>query len=798
METTSDLPSASSARSRINLGNLAAAGLVAVLLVLPALGLWGALTTYSASKSASYASELSDAFEQARYSVGAEESLERKYRLEPSADVRRRHQAAAASLIMWLERARAVSHGAEGPFVNDVLAKHVLYLAAIQRMFAAIDAGDTAQTNEIDENEADPSFDAIETLVDHAAEARRAEAARHLHSLTIVQTKVLVATPFVLATGLALVALFWRILGNYQRQAREAVLNEVAASRRDEQRFSSLLQNASDVILICTEAAGIGYHTPAAATDWGYASAALNGTKLADLVHPEDRPAFHELWLQALALHAADRRMELRLKDAGSDWRHTELIVTNLLGQPSVEGVVVTIRDITARKMFEQQLTQQAFYDQLTQLPNRALFQDRLAQAMDRAHRRGTQVALLFVDLDNFKLVNDSLGHHQGDVLLAEAAKRLQSCARVEDTVARLGGDEFVVLLHQTSGEAEEAALVGERLIQQFARPFDLDGREVIITASVGVALGGVHAGHDAAESILRNADIAMYRAKLDGKGRHVMFEASMQTDALARLELESDLRHAFDRNEYRVHYQPIVQLQSRRIVEAEALVRWHHPVRGMVGPGEFISIAEDIGLIVPLGRWVLEQACRQAAAWHEEHPGEPRLMMGVNLSPRQFQQPDLVEQVTRVLRESGLAPSSLKLEITEGVAMRDAEATIITMQRLKQLGVQIAIDDFGTGYSSLAYLKRLPIDVLKIDRSFVIGVGENPEDNAIVRAIIALARSLELTITAEGIETGRQALLMQNWGCERGQGYFWSHPVERAEFGAMLRRMNAKAEATA
>jgi diguanylate cyclase (GGDEF)-like protein/PAS domain S-box-containing protein len=579
------------ARRRLNTGDAAAFGLAVVLLLLPSLALWGALTTYLAGSGAKHASEVSDAFEQARYSVGAEESLERKYRIEPSPEVRRRHQAAATSLGDSLAQARALNRGSDGSLIDEVLATHVVYLAAIQRMFATIDADDPALTNAIDENEADPAFAKIERLVGDAAAARRDEAAQHLGNLAAIPTKFLIATPIVLVLGMGLVGLFWVILRGYRRQATEAALREVASSRRNEQRFRSLVQNASDVILICAGGGAIAYSTPAAQADWGYGETELLGQPLLEFVHPADQPTFRELWQQASDLPGSDRRTELRLRDAGGDWRHAEMILINLLPEEGVEGIVATIRDITARKAFEQQLTHQAFYDSLTGLPNRALFEDRLAQAMDRASRRQGQVALLFVDLDNFKLVNDSLGHHLGDVLLAEAAMRLRAGVRVEDTVARLGGDEFIILLHLVTAEAD-ALVMAERVAQQFARPFTLDGREVVVTASVGIALDA--RGHEAAETLLRNADLAMYRAKIGCKGGHAVFEASMHTDALLRLELESDLRHALERGEFRVYYQPIVLLQSGSVVEAEALVRWQHPGRGLVAPAGFIMIAGD------------------------------------------------------------------------------------------------------------------------------------------------------------------------------------------------------------
>jgi len=545
----------------------------------------------------------------------------------------------------------------------------------------------------------------------------------------------------------------------------------------------------SDMILICAAPGTVTYQSPAVETTWGYSAAELLGEPVMTFVHPDDQPALRDLWeqmRQALPEGAEEitRTTELRLRDGAGTWREVELIGTNRLNDPAVQGMVVTVRDITERKAFEKQLTQQAFYDSLTGLPNRVLFRDRLGQALVRAGRRKDAVGVLFLDLDNFKLVNDSLGHQFGDKLLTEAAARLRACVRAQDTVARLGGDEFVVILELLAGE-EDALPVAKAIAHQFSRPFVLDGREVVVTASIGIAISD--AGQEHAESLLRDADLAMYRAKSDGRARYIVFDPSMQTDSLARLELENDLRHALDQNELRVHYQPIVVMESGEFTEVEALVRWQHPTRGLVSPGEFIPIAEETGLIIPLGLWVLEEACRQVVAWHEQFATKNLLTLSVNLSPRQFQQPSLVADVARVLHESGLPASCLKLEITEGVIMRDAEATIRTLWELKDLGLQLAIDDFGTGYSSLSYLKRLPLDVLKIDRSFVSGIGNNQEDTAIVHAIMALAKSLSLKVTGEGIETAEQAALLGEWGCDRGQGYLFSRPLDGQKAGALL-----------
>ena len=447
--------------------------------------------------------------------------------------------------------------------------------------------------------------------------------------------------------------------------------------------------------------------------------------------------------------------------------------------------MVATAHDIEERKELERQLKHQAFYDALTGLPNRALFHDRLEQALVRTGRRKNKIGLLYLDLDNFKLVNDSLGHQTGDRLLIAAAHRLRACVRAEDTIARLGGDEFVVLLENLVTEADALPLAAG-ITRQFVWPFPLDGRDLVVSVSIGIALGD--ASQTETDSLLRNADVAMYRAKAAGKGRYVVFDPSMHKDTLARLDLETDLRRALKDGELRLHYQPVVCIKTGQVTELEALVRWQHPVRGLILPAYFIPIAEETGLIVPLGEWVLEQACRQMAAWNDQAFAAGPLTVSVNLSPRQFQSPNLADDVLRTLGNTGLAPSCLKLEITEGAIMQDFDATITTLQQLKRLGVQIAIDDFGTGYSSLAYLKRLPLDVLKIDRSFVKGIGEDHEDTAIVRAIISLAGSLNLTVTAEGVERAEQAALLNAWACDQGQGYHFGRPLEVTATAALLR----------
>jgi diguanylate cyclase (GGDEF)-like protein len=439
--------------------------------------------------------------------------------------------------------------------------------------------------------------------------------------------------------------------------------------------------------------------------------------------------------------------------------------------------VLAIVRDNTERKALERQLAHQAFHDALTGLPNRTLFMDRLQHAVARSSRTGATLAVLFLDLDRFKVVNDSLGHDVGDQLLIAVAAHLTRTVRASDTVARLGGDEFTILLEDV--DAGIARRVAERIMATLQAPFVLAGHEVCVTTSIGIALN--NEGPATADELMRDSDAAMYRGKSRGKARYEVFDASMHVRSLERLRLESELRHAIERGELSVHYQPTVSLVDGRVTGLEALVRWRHPERGLISPGVFVPVAEETGLILPLGRWVLAEACRQAKAWQIQHPSTP-FTISVNLSVRQFQHPGLVDDVASVLQTVGLAPETLVLEITEGIVIETAEANSRVLEQLKGLGVRLAIDDFGTGYSNLSYLTRFPVDVLKIDRSFVDGLGHDRGDSAIVHTVISLARTLGLGVTAEGIETAEQLQLLRAAGCDSGQGFYFSRPVPDVE----------------
>lgn len=452
----------------------------------------------------------------------------------------------------------------------------------------------------------------------------------------------------------------------------------------------------------------------------------------------------------------------------------------------AVVEVICTVEDVTQQKTAEAELTLNNLRDSLTSLPNRALFMERLSRAILRSDRRKFFAAVLFLDLDRFKVVNDSLSHEAGDKLLIQVANRLRGCLRPEDTVARLGGDEFVVLFEDIL-TVNDGLTVADRISQGFNAPFAIHEQEVFTTCSMGLAIST--SSETLAAELLRDAEVAMYRAKAKGEGSIEIFDPSMNAQALARFQMESELRRALERGEFVLHYQPVVGLRNGRIEGWEALVRWNHPERGMVPPLDFISLAEETGLIVPLGRWVLEEACRQAGEWGRSFPAEPRHLMNVNISARQFQHRDLISTVLGALRAGAMEPGELKLEITESIMMRDPQASLEAMKTFKSMNIHLVIDDFGTGYSSLSYLKRFPVDTLKVDKSFVDGLGKDAESTAIVTAVISLAKSLGMRVTAEGIETREQMEHLQRLDCDQGQGYHFSRPLPRAAAEELLAR---------
>ena len=449
-----------------------------------------------------------------------------------------------------------------------------------------------------------------------------------------------------------------------------------------------------------------------------------------------------------------------------------------------LRDLVCTFEDVTQKKTTEAELTIQTFRDRLTSLPNRTLFMEHLDQALLRSHRRQLKTSVLFIDLDRFKVINDSLGLEAGDQLLIQVAKRIRTSLRPEDTVARLGGDEFVVLF-EDQVNIGAGLHVAERIQRSFQDVFILQGQEAYTTCSMGLAISS--SGTAVPSDLVRDAEVAMYRAKAKTEGSIEIFDPSMNAQALARFQMESELRRALERGEFILHYQPLVSLKTGYIEGWEALVRWRHPERGMVPPMEFISVAEETGLIVPLGQWVLEEAVRQASIWSQRYPSDPPRLISVNISGRQFQQRDLIGTVMSALDESHLEPKCLKLEITESVMMRDPEVSLEAMKVFRGCEIHLVIDDFGTGYSSLSYLKRFPVDTLKVDKSFVDGLGKDPESTAIVQAVISLANSLDMSVTAEGIETKEQLEHLRAMGCDHGQGYFLARPLPADEAEELL-----------
>jgi len=592
-----------------------------------------------------------------------------------------------------------------------------------------------------------------------------------------------------------------------------------------EQRFRSLIENATDITIILDAEGIFRYISPSVKRILGYGPHHAIGRSALGTVHPDDCAAIAQTLHKALENPKRSQSpLEYRVRHRNGSWCYVEAVATNLLHDPAVKGIVINCHDITQRKLAEAQLLHDAFHDSLTGLPNRALFTDRLEHALRLAKRRKDYLfAVLFLDLDRFKVVNDSLGHAIGDQLLVAIARRLEICLRNGDTVARLGGDEFVLLLEDIDGVNEATSIVN-RLQKRITSPILLGGQEVFITASIGIALSSGE--YLEPINLLRDADTAMYRAKELGRARHEVFNTSMHAHALKLLQLENDLRRAIEsikdpaREEdspqspqfppsglppisaspqFIIHYQPIVSIANNTINGFEALVRWQHPERGLVSPNEFIPIAEETGLIVPLGRWVLRTACQQIREWQQLFQNNPPLSVSVNLSVKQFSQPDLIEYIDRVLEESHLEGSSLKLEITESVLIENSESVTAMLVELRSRNIHLCIDDFGTGYSSLSYLHRFPTNTLKIDRSFVSRIGGNfdigkggIDPTEIVRSIVTLSHNLGMDVVAEGVEKASQLSILKGLKCEFAQGFFFSKPVD-SQTAAILIRQQAE-----
>jgi diguanylate cyclase (GGDEF)-like protein/PAS domain S-box-containing protein len=558
----------------------------------------------------------------------------------------------------------------------------------------------------------------------------------------------------------------------------QARLTQLHAS---EQRFQALVQHSSDVVTVVDRAGVVVYQSESVQRVFGYEPDSLVGRPLTSVLVESSAGDL----LGALAASAREpegmRLLELEVRHAAGRSCSAEMTITNLLDNPSVGGLVLNTRDVSERKRLEDQLVHDAFHDALTALANRNLFRERVDQVLRRRDGR-TKMTALFLDLDGFKEVNDSLGHASGDVLLVQVAERLRSCVRHCDTVARLGGDEFAILLEDDL-ELDGVA-VAERITRMLRDPFKVDGNELHVSASIGIA--DLDDDVEDADQLLRNADLAMYRAKAAGEGGFERYHPNMHQGLVDRLQLEAELRRAIAGDELVLHYQPTLVLSSGELCGVEALVRWEHPTRGLISPGEFIPLAEQTGLIRPLGRWVLHEACKQLAEWRERYPDQD-LVMSVNVSAKHLQHSRLLHDVRDALDASGVPARALLLEMTESVLMAHTAENLALLARLKEMGIRIAIDDFGTGYSSLAYLHRFPADVIKIDRSFIDRIGGSSHDIELVKTIVRLGQSLSMITVAEGVEEPGQAHALRSMGCELAQGYHFSRPVPPAQLEQQL-----------
>ncbi|WP_203821502.1 putative bifunctional diguanylate cyclase/phosphodiesterase [Paractinoplanes ferrugineus] len=573
---------------------------------------------------------------------------------------------------------------------------------------------------------------------------------------------------------------------NLTKNLEGRVADRTAELFASEQRFHALVQHSSDVVTVVSPEADVLYQSESVQRVFGYPARSFSGRRLTKLLDPESSMRLAQALRQVAGRPYATTVLELPVRHRDGRSRHAEVTITNLLSDPSVAGLVLNTRDISERKDLQDQLVHEAYHDALTQLANRALFRERVSEAL-RTRGPADDVTVLFLDLDGFKEVNDSLGHLAGDQLLVQVADRLRASVREDDVVARFGGDEFAVLVRALL-TADDAEQVARRIVEVLEQPFGSDTRDIHVQASIGLAAASAlgESEGDGAEQLMRNADLAMYKAKSAGGGCYAAYHPDMLAGLVERLELEADLRVALERGQLQLHYQPTVDLVTSEVIGFEALARWQHPQRGLIPPAEFIPIAEATGLIVPLGRWVLEEACRQAVEWSAQSDGRS-VKMAVNVSVRQFDRAELADVVARILAETGMPAAQLCLEMTESVLMTDTDDNLEQLLRLKALGVTLAIDDFGTGYSSLAYLRRFPVDTLKIDRSFVERLGALTDDTALADTIVQLGKSLGMATVAEGIEEFGQLAALREMGCHFAQGYYFSRPVPASEAGALF-----------
>jgi diguanylate cyclase (GGDEF)-like protein/PAS domain S-box-containing protein len=555
-----------------------------------------------------------------------------------------------------------------------------------------------------------------------------------------------------------------------------AALTEELVRRQSEARFASLVQHSSDLITVLAPDATVAYQSPAIERVLGWRPEEVVGRRIDELIDQNEGSRLLRLIADGADAPVASQTLECTLAHKDGTTRQFEVLFTNLTHDEHVGGIVLNSRDVSERKAFERQLAHQAFHDPVTGLPNRALFVERVRHAIARSRREARGLGIIFIDLDDFKIINDSLGHAAGDEVLTQVAQRLALSIRASDTAARFGGDEFAVLLEDIEG-VQEAADAAERIMEAVGMPLTAAHKEIGLRCSLGIAIAADD-GTGAADELIRDADAAMYIAKRDGKGGYRLFEPEMHEGVLQRLELRTDLQRALATDQLELYYQPVVRLEDGSISGVEALLRWNHPTRGMVGPDQFIPLAEESGLIVPIGRWVLREGCRQGRRLLDGVVSEKPASLAINLSLKQLQHSDIVADVRDALEESGLAPERLTLEITESVLMADTDLAVQRLAELKDLGIKLALDDFGTGYSSLSYLSKFPVDVLKMDRSF-LREGASQQTTDLANAVVALGTTLSLEVVAEGIELPEQWKTLRDLGCELGQGFYFARPMD-------------------
>jgi diguanylate cyclase (GGDEF)-like protein/PAS domain S-box-containing protein len=537
------------------------------------------------------------------------------------------------------------------------------------------------------------------------------------------------------------------------------------------------------MITVIDAAGCVHYDSPAVERMLGWGPMQRFGQNAGAFVHPDDRPAAGTAWTAVVADPGHPQTIEIRLLDSSGSWHWAESTFTNLLDEATVEGIVINHRIVDERKALQDELKHRAYHDSLTGLANRGLLRGRVDGSVPAVRPGGDPTSVLFIDLDDFKKVNDGLGHDAGDRLLVQVSERLLRCVGPLDLVARLGGDEFAVLVAASPDGPAAASSVAQRIINAMQEPFDVAGHQTHVSTSIGIAT--CNPGSTDADSVLIQADIAMYHAKANGKNQFVFFTDEMHQGVLHRLAVESWLRDALVRNQFRVHYQPIITLADQKIEAVESLVRWEHPTLGVLTPADFIEVAEETGLIVPLGRIVLDDACRQIRRWRDEY--DEHMMVSVNLSAAQLRDHDIVDSVRRALSEAGIPPAALMIEVTEVSLIGDVAGARTVLESLHALGVTIAIDDFGTGYSSLSHLQQFPVDVIKVDKSFVDGVCRSNDEATLVRSVLAIGAEFGLQVVAEGIQSAEQDAELRRLGCDYGQGYFYATAMPARELDELL-----------